>query len=398
MNKIISLAISLYMMVMSFFGVTVTPPDLKDGEMYQGTASQKQLELFTEIFEKETAFLASMQLENGALPMTYAKNGELTVNPYFADFAALALLDKAELYADNVVKYMDWHFAHLNTAEEDFNGLDGTIYDYKITMKDGSIADERVSTPENADSYDTTDSYAATFLTVLYKYFQKTGDGDYLVKHSADIKRIADVMFATFQNGLTYAKHNHRVKYLMDNCEVYEGAVAAEKIFEEIVRKGKTEYADMQTDCGKMAVTVRNSINNKLWNYIGGFYSPGITAYVTVPTKIFSWNIYYPQATSQLFPIICGVIDPGTNRAKALYEKFSETYHWEAFDYPDDFYWGANVYAAAVMNDLDSVTEYMENYLPLTQTHSWPLYNMDIARASMAAKIMIDRNTAQLSA
>ncbi len=398
MNKIISLAISLYMMVMSFFGVTVTPPDLKPGEMYQGTASQEQLELFTEIFEKETAFLASMQLENGALPMTYAKNGELTVNPYFADFAALALLDKSELYADNVVKYMDWHFAHLNTAEEDFNGLDGTIYDYKITMKDGSIADERESTPENADSYDTTDSYAATFLTVLYKYFQKTGDGEYLAKHSADIRRIADVMFATLQNGLTYAKHNHRVKYLMDNCEVYEGAVAAEKIFEEIVRRGETEYADIKTDCAKLAETVRNSINNKLWNYIGGFYAPGITAYVTIPTKIFSWNIYYPQATSQLFPIICGVIDPGSDRAKSLYEKFCDTYHWEAFDYPDDFYWGANVYAAAVMNDLDSVTEYMENYLPLTEKHSWPLYNMDIARTSMAAKIIIDRNTAQLSA
>ena len=44
------------------------------------------------------------------------------------------------------------------------------------------------------------------------------------------------------------------------------------------------------------------------------------------------------------------------------------------------------------MNDLDSVTEYMENYLPLTENHSWPLYNMDIARTSMAAKIMIDRN------
>jgi hypothetical protein len=261
-------------------------------------------------------------------------------------------------------------------------------------MKNGEIVSEKISTPENADSYDTTDSYAATFLTVVHKYFCKTGDIDYLVANANDLKRITNVMFATLQNGLTYAKGNHRVKYLMDNCEVYEGFIAAERIFEELVLRGLTEYTEMRDDCCELIYTIKDNINTKLWNFFGGYYLPGITAYVKIPTKIFSWNIYYPQATSQLFPIICGVIDPGTDRAKTLYEKFCEHYHWQAFDYPDSFYWGANVQAAAVMNDLDSVTEYMENYLPLTEKHSWPLYNMDIARTAMAAKIMIDRYTA----
>ena len=393
MNKIIAFMMALYMTAVSALGFAVDAPDLERVEGYSAEATTQQIELFTEIYETETDYLATMQLPNGALPMTYAKNGELTVNPYFADFAALALLDKAEEYADIVVRYMDWHFDHLNTAEEDFNGLDGTIYDYKVTMKNGEIVSEKISTPENADSYDTTDSYAATFLTVVNKYFYKTGDSEYLVSHAEDLKRIANVMFATLQNGLTYAKHNHRVKYLMDNCEVYEGAIAATRIFEEIVIQGKTEYTDMRDDCNDLIFTVKDSINSKLWNFVGGYYLPGITAYVKIPTKIFSWNTYYPQATCQLFPIICGVIEPDTQRAKNLYEKFCETYHWEAFDYPDAFYWGANVQAAAIMNDLDSVTEYMENYKPLTEKHSWPLYNMDIARTAMAAKIMIDRNS-----
>lgn len=38
---------------------------------------------------------------------------------------------------------------------------------------------------------------------------------------------------------------------------------------------------------------------------------------------------------------------------------------------------------------------YMENYKPLTEKHSWPLYNMDIARTAMAAKIMMDRNNSE---
>lgn len=393
MNKLISFIMSLYMAMMSIFGWTVTAPDLNSGEMYQAVATDEQLELFQTIFDKETSFLASMQLPNGALPMTYAKNGELTVNPYFADFAALALLDNAEAYADIVVKYMDWHFAHLNTAKEDFNGIDGTIYDYKVTMKNGKIVSEKISNPENADSYDTTDSYAATFLTVVYKYFLKTGDSDYLLSHAEDLKRITNVMFATYQNGLTYAKPNHLIKYLMDNCEVYEGAFAASRIFEELVLKGKTEYTDMRDNCGNMRFDVQDNINNKLWNYTGRHYKTALIAFVDLPRKFFSWNIYYPQATSQLFPIICGVIDPSCDRAKHIYEKFCDSFHWEAFDYPDSFYWGANVQAAAIMNDLESVTEYMENYLPLTEKHSWPLYNMDIARTAMAAKIMIDRNT-----
>lgn len=392
MTKITAFFVALYLTFATFFGVSVNAPDLENTGENPATATQENMELFETIFESETKWLASIQLPNGAIPMTYAKNGELTMNPYFADFAALALLDKADLYAENVKKYMDWHFAHLNTAEEDFNGLDGTIYDYKITMKNGEIISEKVSDPDNADSYDTTDSYAATFLTVVYKYFQKTGDSDYLIANAHDLERIANVMFATLQNGLTYAKHNHRVKYLMDNCEVYEGAIAASGIFEEIVLKGNSQYTDMRDACTELIGTVKENINRKLWNFVGGYYLPGITAYVKIPTKIFSWKTYYPQATSQLFPIICGVIEPGTERAKNLYGKFCDSFHWEAFDYPDPFYWGANVQAAAMMNDLDSVVEYMENYLPLTEKHSWPLYNMDSARVSMAAYIMLQRN------
>lgn len=393
MKQITSFFMAVYFTAMALLGMPVASPDLERGEVYSAEATAEQLTLFAEIYESETAYLASMQLPNGALPMTYAKNGELTVNPYFADFAALALLDNAEEYADTVVKYMDWHFAHLNTAKEDFNGLDGTIYDYIVTMKNGEIAEERISTPEKADSYDTTDSYAATFLTVVYKYFRETGDSDYLLKHATDLERITNVIFANLQNGLTYAKPNHLIKYLMDNCEVYEGTVAAQGIFEELVLRGRTEYSDICNDCSELSVRIRSNINTKLWNYTGQHYRTALIAFVGVPRKVFSWDLYYPQATSQLFPIICGVIESDTQRAKNLYEKFCDAYHWEAFEYPDAFYWGANVQAAAVMNDLESVTEYMENYKPLTENHSWPLYNMDIARVAMAAKIMIDRNS-----
>ena len=370
MNKIISFFTAVVFSVMGFFGIPYDAPDLEATQKAPVALSREQEALFTDIFETETAYLASMQLSNGALPMTRAENGELRMNPYFADIAALALLDDAEKYADNVVKYMDWHFAHLNTAKEDFNGLDGTIYDYVITVKNGEIVSEAVSQPEDADPYDTTDSYAATFLTVVYKYLCKTGDSDYLVAHARDLERITGVIFSNLQNGLTYAKPNHRIKYLMDNCEVYEGALAAAGIFERITDCEKIEYAALRDDCTKLASALKEK---------------------SIPAKIFSWDLYYPQATSQLFPIICGVIEPNTQRAQSLYGKFCESYNWQNFEYPDDFYWGANAYAAAIMGDAERVTEYMTNYAELTDDHAWPLYNADIARASMAACVMLGR-------
>lgn len=220
MNQIISFFMAFLFTVFSFLGISREASDLKTLPEKEVKATEENLSLFREIYETETEWLASLQLDNGAIPMTAAKNGELRMSPYFADVSALALLDNAEKYKDNVKAYMDWHFAHLNTAEDDVNGLDGTIYDYTITVKDGKVEKEVITESSDKKSYDSTDSYAATFICVLDKYYEKTDDSGYILSHAPDIDRITGVMDATMHNGLTYARPDHKVKYLMDNCEV----------------------------------------------------------------------------------------------------------------------------------------------------------------------------------
>lgn len=102
-----------------------TPPAAADILKKATLSREEQISLYKEIVEGETAWLASLQLDNGALPMTYAADGKLTLNPYFSDFAALAMLE-SDKYLGQVKKYADWHFSHLNTADTDHNGLDGT--------------------------------------------------------------------------------------------------------------------------------------------------------------------------------------------------------------------------------------------------------------------------------
>ncbi len=388
MKKLLALIFSA---ILTFFGITAPGEDLLPIAEREGVPTQENIELFQMIFESETKWLASLQLENGAIPMNYAPNGEVKMNPYFADFAALALLDKAEEYAAAVKKYMDWHFSHLNTAETDHNGIDGTIYDYIITLKDGRISNESVSIVKNEKSYDSVDSYAATFLSVLNKYYNKTGDSEYIISHSSEIQRIINALFATYHNGMTIAKPEWQVKYLMDNSEVYEGLLAAAELFDNVLSVQYPDLEAVEKKCADAAIKVLQTIENELWRPIWGYYEVGIRKIIKIPSDIFFWKQYYPCATAQLFPIIHGVIAPNTERANKLYDKFCATYDWENFDYPDVYYWGANLQAAVAMNDIDRVVTYMTNYAELTQNHAYPLYNADAARVSLSAYILLQK-------
>ena len=168
---------------------------------------------YQEIVDIETEWLASMQLDNGAMPMTIVKDGSVKVNPYFADFAILAILDGDKKLHPTVKKYMDWHFSHLNTASTDYNGVDGTIYDYTVTVSGGKVTNETPTLDDKGQKlYDSTDSYAATFLNVLWKYYEKSGDAAYIRQHAAEIDRIVSAMFSTMHNGLTMAKPDYPVK------------------------------------------------------------------------------------------------------------------------------------------------------------------------------------------
>jgi hypothetical protein len=84
MKIIISLFTVLYMLIAGLFGTYTKPAeDLKKVDNKPAVElSAEQKAVLTTIFETETAYLAATQLENGAIPMTGAKNGEVTVNPY----------------------------------------------------------------------------------------------------------------------------------------------------------------------------------------------------------------------------------------------------------------------------------------------------------------------------
>ena len=345
------------------------------------------------IARNESAWLASLQLDNGAIPETRPdENGRARITPYFADFAALALLGSGKKYSGRVKKYLQWHFVHLNSASQDINGRAGTIYDYYEYVETGSrVTGEKVCRVKGVKFYDSTDSYAATFLTLLWKYYKTTGDKAYLKAHRREIGAVCSAMLSTMNKGLTMARPDYQVKYLMDNAEVYCGAVDGARLY-GVLFPGDSRAAKMKS----AAAAVRKNMESRMWNK-KGYYYPALEKNGT-PSGKFSWNRFYMDATAQLFPVINGVVSPGSARARYLYKSFNrhwsttavKNHRWELMKYPDEYYWGDLVYTAALMGDKGRVKSYMKTYEAKVKknSHGYPLYSADCARVIMAADIM----------
>ena len=77
---------------------------------------------------REQDWIAAQQLDSGAISTwgghLAPRDGDVAVNPYFANFAALGLCAKRDRL-DVVRRWMDWYFDHMN--KPDGHGFTGTV-------------------------------------------------------------------------------------------------------------------------------------------------------------------------------------------------------------------------------------------------------------------------------
>ena len=328
----------------------------------------------------EADWLWEQQLPNGAFAFRAAENGEVSVNPYFACFTAIALTahDGSAQAGERIRRYIDWHFAHLNTAETDPNGPAGTIFDYRVTLTDGAVTAEA-----STGDYDSTDSYAALFLVLLRDYAARYGGTALLTENAARIRQVAEVIFSTMEKGYSYAKPGYRMMYLMDNCEVYAGLSAAAELGAII---GDSDLQKKAAD----AVSVYQK------RFLLDWYRNGHFRWAMAPDEKgrfqeeeFSWDTFYPDAAAQLYPVIWGLAQPDSLIAKRVYADFCRHWQWEKMDYREQgvsqFYWGAFALAAAKMDDADRLNGWLARYAEAVATdRAYPLYCFDSAMALAA--------------
>ncbi|MGA8538736.1 MAG: Ig-like domain-containing protein, partial [Terriglobales bacterium] len=264
------------------------------------------------------------------------------IEPYFANIAAIGMT-KDPNRMPQVVAWMNWYINHLNWPDK--WGLYGTMYDY--TVSNG------IETP--TESADSTDSYAATFLTLAWNAWQ-SGDADarsYLLGRSYQLDVIGGVLIQTQQSdGLTWAKPDYQIKYLMDNCEAYRGLRDLASLYQNAFGDA-SKAAYYNAAAAAMQHGILGMWMNGSWavykNWYGNLIAPNMAT-------------WYADASAQVFPVLMGVVNSSDSRAQKAYAALNAAWpEWPtlSFNSQDPFPWCLIVDGAAAMGDQARVATYI---------------------------------------
>lgn len=266
------------------------------------------------------------------------------INPYYGNLAAIGLTHDPASYA-TVQRWMQWYLSHLNAADK--WGLSGTMYDYDYS---NGVAISR-------NSADSTDSYAATFLSLALAFYQ-TGDPaaqSYVKSIGRQLETIGAVLIQTQQSdGLTWAKPDYRIKYLMDNCEGYRGLRDLALLFQNALGDS-TKAAAYNNAADLMLQGIQGLWMNGDW----AVYKDG-AGRLTAPNM----GTWYPDATSQMFPVLERAVEATDSRSVQVYGNLNNAWpEWPflSFNAQDPFPWILVGDAAIMMDDTTRANAYVKS-------------------------------------
>jgi len=223
--------------------------------------------------------------------------------PYTVNLYALDLLrNDQDLFL--VREYMSWYLNHLNYP--DHLDMTGTMYDYAVFSQ---------WEEQSLTRYDSVDSYSATFLMVVWEYFKKTNDTEFIDRNRKALEDIAyTIPFLQDKDGLTWALPGYLVKYLMDNCEAYGGMTA----FAELARARGWAVADYYE-------AIREDIEQGI---VKQLYDPRLARFDWALDEErkhskSKWETFYPDAYAQIFPVLYKVPANDPEIRKHLWEEFN---------------------------------------------------------------------------
>ena len=309
-------------------------------------------------FNAASKWISQFSAPSGAL--LYAPT---QIDPYFANLAAIGMTKDPNRMAE-VTAWINWYITHLNWPDK--WGLYGTTYNWNVSSN---------GTETPSYQADSTDSYAATFLSVAWNAW-KTGNSSartLIAGLSYQLDTIGSVIIKTQQSdGLTWAKPDYQIKYLMDNCEAYRGLRDLALLFQNAF--GNTTKA-----------TYYNNAANKMLNGILGMWMNGKWAVykdgigrLAAPTM----GTWYADATAQLFPVLMGVVPASDTRAQQSYAAFNAAWPgWPTLSYnaQDSFPWCLVGEGAAAMGDKTRLATYINSIQKkyVNSGFPWPFYNAE---------------------
>lgn len=343
---ILSVVLIPFFLFVSCGSTSTSPPDSKNEDN-----NQTMDVIYNNVMTYQLQYIRSLQLSSGAIKDKSTSDSKIT--PYFAHFAVMALLKSPTSQNIEAVKnYIKWYLSKLNGTTNPQTGkreVEGSVYDY--------FGDAETT----KGTYDSVDSYAATFLDIIMAFAQISSENvTWLAQYKAKLSLVASAMVATIDTEnntmpgvfspdnndyLSIAHYNYDVKYLMDNCEVNSGLKAAKWLKEKNIIDG----GDFATMLSKNTASMESAL------YTGSNYK-----WMEGSTVVTNWSIFYPDATSQLYPGLFQVIEPGGDKANKMYTQFNKSYpSWPTGVIYGNYPWTMIAYAAATINDSKRVNQYL---------------------------------------
>ncbi len=289
------------------------------------------------VIHTELQWLLSSIHQSGALTLTPDKQ---RVIPYFANIAMVALVQRTPPVVGN---YIDWYLDNINMPDR--WGVFGTIYDYRV------YGSQLIPTR----NYDSADSYAATFLTLVRRYYESTGDLEFVRRRKAQIDVVAGVIVSLQdKDGLVRVKPRDSTKYLMDNCEDFKGLMDWVFLLETLGDKqGAARYR-------ARAARIAAAVEYRMWDEKEGAYAWRINRANMASRP--AWRKWYPDAVSQLYPAMNGLLSPSSMRARMLYDKFNRSFpYWPDVERRHGFPWGMVAQSAIILGDYGRALEFVRS-------------------------------------
>ena len=259
------------------------------------------------------------------------------VQPYFANLGVVGLL-KAEVETVSheaalavAERWINWYLKHRRPYENNSSHSPGMVLDHWY-LEDGTgetTAPRYCEPPPNphnpladCDHDDATDSYAATFLGLVWTYYQEGGNTQFLTDpgKKAKFETIGEVILELQQaDGLMWAKHDHPVKNLMDNSEVFWGLQSMANLEREVFGD---PVAALHYEM--VAEDVRQGIERDFFDEASGLYRRWAKdAEGEFSEADFNFNpanpkpppSWYADTVALVWPYLFGVINPSSDRA-----------------------------------------------------------------------------------
>lgn len=259
----------------------------------------------------EAEWIMSLQVASGPDAGLIAMNEPQSLCvPYFANLAASGLASATlstgdPRYVQAAWRWLDWYAAHMDGS--------GFVTDYEL----------RNGVWTSTGDFDSTDAYAATYVTAVRAAYAATGDAGRLAAAWPAVRRATDAMLQTAAPGyLTYAKPGWNLMYAMDNAEVYDAWLAVAEL--ATIHGDATLRARADEWVAGMRVSLARFWNEATQAYDVALADGGIR-------HAADWTEFYPSVTAQVWMINTGLVPAA--RASALATGIEQAY--PAWDDPN---------------------------------------------------------------